>query len=407
MRQDKDIILAVDYHSRNIEFRWLNLDGGEERTGNYPTTRAGILRHVEQAISELSPGGRVVWIMESTTGWARVKDLLGERVDFVLANVLQMPQSPKGRRRKSDKIDTGRLLNEYLKGDLPRSFQPAVWWRQVRRLVDSRQDLVERQTAIKNWITSLLHHETWEDRTNLWTNKGRLRLAKMAFSPSDRMLVDLKLRQLDEIDEQIKAVETAMKEVYDTWPEAQLVDQIKGIGMMTAVSILAHIGPISRFMTAEQLLTYAGLIPATWSSDATCHHGHIGGGGTDSHLRYLMIEAATWLAKIPRYRAAYERVCKKRGKKIARIVVARMAMRSIFKILKDKVRFDASASAGKEPARDCRRATPSEGNDAFIALGLPAEKEKARMSSEPSPLCSRQAGARVARQRCPILQPGR
>jgi adenosylmethionine-8-amino-7-oxononanoate aminotransferase len=35
--------------------------------------------------------------MESTTGWARVKDLLGERARFVLANVLQMPLPPKAR----------------------------------------------------------------------------------------------------------------------------------------------------------------------------------------------------------------------------------------------------------------------------------------------------------------------
>ena len=35
--------------------------------------------------------------MESTTGWARVKDLLGDRVQIILANVLQMPLPPKAR----------------------------------------------------------------------------------------------------------------------------------------------------------------------------------------------------------------------------------------------------------------------------------------------------------------------
>jgi transposase len=343
MHEAKDIVLVVDYHSKNIEFRWFNEATGEERSGKYATGRAGILRHVEQAARELGPGGRVVWIMESTTGWARVKDLLGARARFVLANVLQMPLPPKARRRKTDRIDTGRLLREYLQGSLPTSFQPSAWWRQVRRVVDCRQDLVERQTAIKNWIGSLLHHETWEDRAHLWSGKGRRRLAGMKLPAGDGMLVELKLRQLDELVRQQRQVEDRMQQIYDGWPEAQWVDEVRGIGMVTAVSLLAHIGPVERFATAEDLISYAGLAPGMWQSDDTCHHGRIGGGGTDGHLRYLLIEATRWLCQIPRYRPAYERMRQKRGKKIARIVLARMLLRSIHKMLRDRVRFNPMA----------------------------------------------------------------
>jgi transposase len=340
VNEGKDIILVADYHSENIAYRWFNQANGEERTGGYPTTRAGILRQVEQAAGELQPGGRIVWIMESTTGWARVKDLLGERVQFVLANVLQMPLPPKAKRRKSDKIDTGRLLREYLHGSLPRSFQPSAWWREVRRVVDCRQDLVERQTAIKNWIGSLLHHETWQERANLWSGVGLAKLAAMKLSASDRELVELKLGQLQQLSEQIERVEKIMQATYEGWPEAQWVDAVRGIGMVTAVSLLAHIGPIERFARAEELISYAGLAPGMWQSDGTCHHGRIGGGGTDSHLRYLLIEATTWLRQIPRYRPTYERVVKKRGKKIGRIVVARLLVRSLHKMLTSKVRFN-------------------------------------------------------------------
>ena len=347
MNEGKDIILVADYHAENIEFRWFDQASGEERTGRYPTGKAGILRQVEQAVQEVAPGGRVVWIMESTTGWARVKDLVGERTRFLLSNVLQMPLPPKGHRRKTDKIDTARLLREYLCDNLPLSFQPPAWWRQVRRVVDCRQDLVERQTAVKNWISSLLHHETWEDREGLWTLKGRRRLAAMSLPESDRAMLELKVEQLDALAEQQKKVEARMQAIYDAWPEAQWVDEVRGIGMVTAVSVLAHIGPIERFPTAEDLISYAGLAPGTWRSDATCRHGRIGGGGTDGHLRYLLIEASMWLCQIPRYRPAYERVTAKRGKKIARIVVARMLLRSLYKMLRDRVRFHPEARAGR------------------------------------------------------------
>jgi transposase len=346
MYHDKDIVLAVDYHAENTEVRWFNGDTGEERLLNLPTTRGGILRLVEKAIAEAAEAdGKVIWIMESTTGWARVKELIGSRVEFIVANVLQMPLPPKAYRRKSDKIDTGRMLREFLNGSLPRSYQPAGWWRQVRRLVDSRQDLVKRQTAVKNWITHFLHHETWHDRTGLWTQRGMKRLRAIRLASSDRMVLDLKLQELDQLADRREKMEAAMQAVYEQWPEAQWVDEVRGIGMITAVSILAHIGPIARFPTAEDLISYAGLAPGHRQSDGTRHNGKIGGGGTDSHLRYLVIESMQWVCQIPRYREAFERAEAKHRKNIARIIVARMLLRSLFKMLKDQVRFNQARVA--------------------------------------------------------------
>jgi transposase len=342
----KDILLVVDYHAENLEVRIFNGATGEERRENCKTTRANIQRLVEQARAEAAPaGGMVRWIMESTTGWARVKELIGGQAEFVLANVLQMPLPPKWRRRQSDKIDTARMLRETLNGSLPRSFQPSGWWRQVRRVVDSREHLVRRQTAIKNWITSLLAHETWQDRTALFSAKGLRRLAQMDWPATDRVVLDLKLEQLRQLAPQIERIEQEMKKLWDAWPEAQWADEARGIGMVTAVSVLAHIGPVERFASAEELISYAGLAPGCSFSDGKGYNGRIGGGGTDSHLRYLLIEATTWLCQIPRYRPAYERTVRKRGKKIARIVVARMFLRSLYKMLREKIRFNQAPAA--------------------------------------------------------------
>ena len=346
MYDRKDIILAVDYHAENTEVRWLNCHTGEERCLNIPTTRGGILRLVEKAVAEAgSAGGKVIWIMESTTGWARVKELIGSRAHFVMANVVQMPLPPKAYRRKTDKIDTGRMLREFLNGSLPQSYQPTARWREVRRLVDSRQNLVKRQTAVKNWITHFLHHETWADRSGLWTQKGLARLRGLRLSISDRMVLDLKLQELEQLEGLREKVEVAMQNVYDQWPEAQWVDEVRGIGMVTAVSILARIGPIERFATAEDLISYAGLAPGHRRSDQTAHNGKIGGGGTDSHLRYLVIESMQWVCQIHRYRDTFDRAAAKHGKNIARIIVARMLLRSLFKMLKDQVRFNQVRAA--------------------------------------------------------------
>ena len=115
--------------------------------------------------------------------------------------------------------------------------------------------------------------------------------------------------------------------------------------MITAVSVLAHIGPIERFATAEDLISYAGLAPGNRQSDDTRHNGKIGGGGMDSQMRHMLIESMQWVCQIPRYRDAFERAVARHGKNIARIIVARMLLRSVFKMLKDRVWFNQVRAA--------------------------------------------------------------
>jgi transposase len=341
MYQDNDIILTVDYHDQNCVVRRLDCHTGAEQLLTLATAPELLVQLVEQAQAQASGrGGRVRWVQESTTGWARMQALLGERADFVLANVLQMPLPPKARRRKTDKIDTARIQREFLAGQLPLAHQPPLWWRQVRRLVALRESLVRRRTAVRNWINRYLAHETWVDRVGLWTQKGLRRLGALPLPEPDRKLLEWRVRELEHLAGQVQEVEAEIHAVYQGWPEAQRVDAIRGIGVIAAVSIVARIGPVNRFRSAEQLIALAGLAPGVQQSDQTRRQGRIGGGGTDVHLRHYLIEASVWARQLPRYRAAYERVAKRRGNKVGRLVVARLLLRGIYKVLRDGVPFN-------------------------------------------------------------------
>jgi transposase len=337
------IVLTVDYHDQNCVIRRFNAKTGAEQVLSVPTVATELSRVVAEAQAEVGRRGQVVWIQESTTGWARVQALLANQVEFLLANVVQMPLPPKARRRKTDKIDTARLQREYLNGSLPLAHQPPVWWRQTRRLVAHRESLVARQTALRNWLNRYLAHETWEDRNNLWSSKGRRRLKTiLATLPSrDAVVIKTKLAELDQLQQCLTTILTEMLQVYQECAEAQRVDAVRGIGYVAALSIVARIGPVQRFRDAEQLIAYAGLAPGLQESDRSRRDGHIGGGGTDRQLRHYLIEASVWARQIPRYRAAYERTAKRRGNKIGRIVVARLLLRGIFKVLRDGVSFEA------------------------------------------------------------------
>lgn len=341
------ILLTVDYHDQNCVIRRRHGATGAEQVLSVPTGAAELRRVVAQARAQVGRRGRVVWLQESTTGWARVQAALDGQVEFLLANVLQMPRPPKAHRRKTDKVDTARLQREYLNGALPLAHQPPAWWRQVRRVVACREDLVARRTALRNWVNRYLAHETWEDRTGLWSAKGLRRLkAVVARLPQrDGLVASAKLAELEQLDRTLAAVEAELLRIYHECPDARRVDAVRGIGVVAAVSIVARVGPVGRFRDAEQLVAFAGLAPGVQQSDQTRRDGRIGGGGTDRHLRHYLIEASVWARHLERYRGAYTRTARRRGVKIGRLVVARLLLRSIYKALKDGVAFQPAAAA--------------------------------------------------------------
>jgi transposase len=344
----KHITLTVDYHDRACVFRWFDHSTGCDQVfSEVPTTKETLYAMVEKARLAAGRQGGVTWIQESTTGWARVQALVADRAQFLLANVLQMPLPPKARRRKTDKIDTARLQREYLNGSLPLAYQPPAEWRQLRRLVGYREGLVKRRTALRNWINRYLAHETWFDCTGIWSPTGqkRLRASLKRLPRTDALVIGQKLDELARLEEQLEVALTELVSAYGNCPEAKRLDAIAGIDVVSAISIVARIGPVERFATADRLIGFAGLAPGIQESDQTRRNGRIGGGGTDSNLRHYLIEATMWARRIPIYRRAYERMAKRRGKKVGRVVVARMLVRSIYKILEKGVEFDAGAPA--------------------------------------------------------------
>lgn len=341
MSSVQDIMLTVDYHDAHCVVRRREGNAAKSSVARVPTDPEVLRALMRSAVRQARlQGGRVIWIQESTTGWARMQRLAAEcGVEFVLANVLQMPLPPKARRRKTDTIDTARLEREYLNGALPRAHQPSEWWRQVRRVVALRESLVRRRTALVNWINRYLAHETWEPRNVFGSKRNTSRLRQLPVPDLDRRVLDWKLNELQSLGGQLAQVEALLMELSQQSAAARRLDAIRGLGPIGAMAIVARIGPIDRFENADQLISFAGLAPGIQQSDGTRRDGKIGGGGTDKCLRHYLIEATIWARTIPRYRDAYERATRRRGPKIGRLTIARLLLRSIYKILKEQIDF--------------------------------------------------------------------
>jgi len=91
-------------------------------------------------------------------------------------------------------------------------------------------------------------------------------------------------------------------------PRVKLLTQLPGIGLFTALVILAEAGDISRFASARQLASWAGLTPTVRGSDRVAHYGHISKEGS-VWLRWVLCEAANRQAlpgvrrRLPAHRA--------------------------------------------------------------------------------------------------------
>jgi len=90
--------------------------------------------------------------------------------------------------------------------------------------------------------------------------------------------------------------------------------------------IIAEIGDVRRFPTARHLCAWAGLTPTVRSSDGKARLGNISRQGS-SILRWAVIEAATHVpTRGGPLRQQFERIAKRRGRKVARVAVARQIL---------------------------------------------------------------------------------
>ena len=95
------------------------------------------------------------------------------------------------------------------------------------------------------------------------------------------------------------------------------------MGPLTALAFVLIIGEAERFGCGKQIASYLGLVPLEKSSGNRRRLGHITKQG-NSMLRFLLVEAAQVTARsIPEWRSRYFHLRMRRGRKIAKVAMAR------------------------------------------------------------------------------------
>jgi transposase len=251
---------------------------------------------------------------------------------------------------KTDRIDAW-VLAELSRRDLV----PAIWLpnpevRCERELARFRLHLVHHRTALKNRIhATLLAFGHPCPVSDLFGLSGRQLLDRLQLPEPWRGDLEATLRLIDVISDQIVEVEDELRADGADHRYVPRLLSVPGIGWVLAYTIAAEIGDISRFASPTKLCGYTGLCPRVYQSGDADHRGSLTKNGP-RYLRWALIEAATHAAHHPIYAQRYQRTARRlgrqRGKKIARVDIARRLAEAIWHMLTNDEPF---APAGAAP----------------------------------------------------------
>lgn len=192
---------------------------------------------------------------------------------------------------KTDKKAALALAQLHAVGLLTGIWIPPQKVRDLRALVAQREKMVRLSTIAKNRLHSVLHRnhlilpvKPFEIEQRAWWESLHLSSTELFRLRSD-------LDTLAFAEKQVDQIEAFMKQDCTQDSRIPLLIQLPGVGMLTAITILAAIGDITRFPSSKELVGYAGLGTRVHNSGMTHSSGRITKTGRKD-LRQAMVNAA-------------------------------------------------------------------------------------------------------------------
>ncbi len=298
------VYVGMDVHRKRSQVAILDQAGAVQRNRNVPNDPAEL-----QPILGGLPASTPV-AFEAAYGWGWLVELLE---GLQLQPHLVHPSRCKAiasARLKNDKVDAETLA----------------------QLLRHRVSLVRLSTASKNRVHAVLADRGVHQHTSLWTAAGRAWLAALELPPVPRPIVDDCCGLIDALAEPIGRLEREIGKLAKPDPRMEALMALPGVGRLTAMTLLAEIGDISRFPSARKLCAWAGLTPAVRNSDRKVRHGHITKQGS-VWVRWILQEAAQRAKTQPPFARTYAQIARRRGRQIVTVAIARRLLARCFHIL--------------------------------------------------------------------------
>ena len=322
--------VGIDLHRKRSHVAVIDADGElslSRRIVNDPVTFLELLAGID---------GESKIALEAAYGWEWLAELLEEAgYELHLAHPLRT-KAIASARVKTDAVDA-RTLAQLLRADLlPEAYIAPRELRDLRDLLRHRVALTQVRSALKNRVHALLaRHGVLHGYSDLFGQRGSEFLSALELRDPPRRRLESLLALIGDFDREIAAATGEIDALAKHDARVDVLCQIRGIGRYTAMLVIAEVGDISRFGSARKLCAWAGLTPTIRSSDGKARLGHITKQGSRP-LRWALVEAAQHAGRGGGpLRDSFERIAKRRGRKIAKVAVARKILTLCYYGLRD------------------------------------------------------------------------
>lgn len=211
-----------------------------------------------------------------------------------------IPRRP-GDRIKTDRRDAVNLAKLHRAGELTAVWVPDAAHEAMRDLVRARLAAVRALRQARQQLSGfLLRHGLSYGRT-AWTQMHRRWLAGLRFEhPAHHLVLEDLISAVEAATQRRDRLTGQIEGLLETWslaPVVRAVQSLRGMALVTAATLVAELGDITRFANPRQLMAYLGLVPWEHSSGASRRQGGITKAGNGA-ARRMLIEAA-WSYRFP------------------------------------------------------------------------------------------------------------
>jgi len=288
--------VGLDVHADTIAVALAEPRGEVRSFGTIPNRPEPVKRLVKKLNAE---GPWKACYEAGPTGYALYWQLekLGIECEVIAPTLVP---AKAGDRVKTDRRDAERLARSFRAGDLTAVWVPDAAHEALRDLVRAREAAKRDELRARHRLGKFLlrHGRRPSEKIRPWTQRYLewiKREVKFEQSAQQWTLEDylnevehcsLRITRLEEsINTAVESAPAAMREV------VAALQALRGIAKVSAVTIVAEVGQLSRFSTARQLMGYSGTVSSEYSSGKKTIRGGITKTG-NSHLRRIVVEAA-------------------------------------------------------------------------------------------------------------------
>ena len=195
------VVGGIDIHRAQLTFDYVDVDSGEVFRGRIaPADRERLRRWLQRFAGRSG----VAFALEGCTGWRYVaEELLRAGITAHVAEPAETAaRRGRKRRAKTDRSDAQLLRDLLLEGRIPESWIPPQPVLEARALVRLYKDLLDERTGwLQRVHASLFHAGAPELDVTTMSTTGRRRIAAVELSPAVRTAVDVAMRQVDRLTE--------------------------------------------------------------------------------------------------------------------------------------------------------------------------------------------------------------